>query len=195
MQRLIGYVRTTRDSSDLDTQFKALLAAGVEKDNIYIEKTSGFHAKREEFIIVQSELKNGDLLIIHRLEIIGKSVKNLLEILNNLLDKNCNIKTLSGSPSIDTRYIEAKLLIEFISSIVSYDKEMNREKTRIGLSNAKDRGQKLGRKKTLNSDDIDYIKLWKNKKSAKEIYEARNIPKSTYYRYLKEINVEENKEL
>ncbi len=189
MKRLIGYARPTRDKLDLELQLESLHLAGVEKQNIYIEETTDFHSKRVILIQLQSELKENDVLIVHRLEIIGKSVRDLLNIINIILSRGCEIKTLEEKCSIDTSKFDSNLLIHFNEAVVSYDKAMNREKTRIGLQKAKERGQTLGRKRTLDGKDIAYIKAWKAQKTSKEIYEELGISKSTYYRNIKELDL------
>ena len=116
----------------------------------------------------------------------GRSLKELIDIVEKINEKECNIKTFSGNQIIDTTTAQGKLFFSLLAAFSEYERELIRERTILGFDNAKAKGIKLGRKKALSSEEVDDLQRHRSSNmKVREICELMGISKSTYYRYIK----------
>lgn len=180
---LVGYARVSTNDQNLDLQKDALTKAGCQK--IFEEKASGAKAERVVLQELLSYVRKGDTVVIWKLDRLGRSLNNLIEIANKLKGKGIELKSISEN--IDTSSPGGKLIFHMFASLAEFEKDIIKERTKAGLIAARARGKKGGRPAKLSSDERLMIKsLYNNKDiSVKDILIRFNISKMTLYRIVK----------
>lgn len=180
---LLGYARVSTDDQNLNLQLDALTKAGC--DRIYQEKRSGGTIQREELNRLLDNIREGDTLVVWRLDRLGRSLKHLIEIVTKLEEDKIGFKSLTEN--IDTTTPTGKLIFHIFGALSEFERNLIKERTSAGLAAARARGRKGGRPKSLTQDKIDMaISLYNDKKhSIKSICQTLQITKPTLYKYLK----------
>lgn len=186
---IIGYARVSTKEQNLDLQLDALKKAGCEE--IYFEKISGTK-ERPELDNALTYLRQGDTLVIWKLDRLGRSLRDLVNIVDGLYKRGIEFRSIQDG--IDTKTPLGRYQFALFAALAEYEREMIVERTRAGLTAAKERGRVGGRKKGLSSEAKKVAKAAatlykKNENSVKEICDILNISKPTLYRYLKNENV------
>lgn len=182
----IGYARVSTIDQNLDMQLDALNKEGCEK--VFSEHVSGVK-ERPELQKALSHLRSGDTLIVYKLDRIGRSLKDLIEIINNLT--NYGVELVSIHDRIDTTSAAGKLMLHILCVLADYERELIRERTSTGLAAARARGKNGGRPKVLTEKQI---------KLARTLYDSRNMSiddicnevdcsKSTFYRNVVRVDI------
>ena len=186
MSKFFGYGRVSTKEQNPDLQINALKKAGCHPSDIYIEKISSRKKERPLFKQVMDLLEEGDTLVVWKLDRIGRSVKELVTILEELMERSVDLKILTGPLVVDTTTVQGKLMYSIIAAFAEYERELNRERTLAGLEAAKKRGVKLGPKFKLTDEDVEKMKQMREAgMSVKDILDYFDISKSSYYRYMK----------
>lgn len=184
MGKLFGYGRVSTKEQNPELQINALKNTGCHPSDIYIEKISSRKKERPLFKKVMSLLQERDTLVIWKIDRIGRSVKELVTILEELMEKKVHLKTLTGPLVVDTTTPQGKLMYSIIAAFAEYEREINRERTLAGLEAAKKRGVKLGPKFKLTDKDVKKMKQMREAgMPVKDILDYFDIVKITYYRY------------
>lgn len=147
---LIGYARVSkRDGSQLlDLQIDALKVNGVKEQNIYTDTASGAKDGRPGEMACLKALREGDVLVIWRLDRLGRNLINLLTIVNDLHKRGVQIRTITGFP-VDTTTPSGKLMFQLSAMLAEYERAQMIERTNAGLSSARARGRIGGRKPAM----------------------------------------------
>jgi len=185
MSKLFGYARVSTSEQDLFSQTEAIKAAGVHPSDIYIEKISTRTANREQLNIVLSLLEQGDVLIVYKIDRLGRSLTNLISIVEGINAVGAHIKTLSGNQVIDTTTSQGKLFFNLMAIFSEYERDIIRERTLLGLEAAKAKGVQLGRKRIYDPNIKEDIERLRQSLTVAEVCTQLNISKTTYYRYIK----------
>tara|TARA_R110002012_G_scaffold52191_1_gene134105 strand:- start:5179 stop:5733 length:555 start_codon:yes stop_codon:yes gene_type:complete len=146
----IGYVRVSTDEQSDNAQIDALDVAGCER--IYREIYSGSSKSRPELERMNDALREGDVVVVQRLDRLGRSLKDLIELLDNFKSKQ--VQFISLNESIDTTTAVGELAFHMIGSIAQFERRLISERTKAGLEAARARGRKGGRKEKLLEKDI-----------------------------------------
>jgi DNA invertase Pin-like site-specific DNA recombinase len=146
----IGYARVSTDEQSDSSQIDALESAGCER--IYREQYSGNTKQRPELERMSDTLRSGDIVIVQRLDRLGRSLKDLIELLDGF--KSQQVQFISLNESIDTTTAVGELAFHMIGSIAQFERRLISERTKAGLDAARARGRKGGRKAKLSSNDI-----------------------------------------
>lgn len=180
MTTLIGYARVSTIDQNLDAQLDDLKQAGCLK--IYTDKASGVNAERKGLFEALDYLRAGDVLVVKKLDRLGRSIKNLIELISQLSEKNIGFRSLSEN--IDTTTSGGKLIFHIFSALAEFECDIIRERTKAGLEAARKRGRNGGRPKKITIKKIDQIKaLYETKKSTvAEICESFGISRSFFYK-------------
>jgi DNA invertase Pin-like site-specific DNA recombinase len=183
---LIGYARVSTQDQHLHLQQDALKSAGCLK--IFTDTVSGAKQERKGLEEALNFLREGDILVVWRLDRLGRSLKDLIERLTALHARNIGFKSLTES--IDTTTSGGKLIFHIFGALAEFERDIIRERTNAGLTAARARGKKGGRPKSPLSESK---KLQMARKmyadttmSVRDICKALNIPRSTFYKYVKE---------
>ena len=180
----IGYARVSTHEQNLDLQNDALKEEGCEE--IFVDKISGTVSERKGLTQIKSILRKGDILIVWRLDRLGRSLKDLIDWINYLEEKEVELKSLQES--IDTSTSTGKLIFHIFGALAEFERNLIRERTQAGLAAARMRGRLGGRRKSLNAEDRKIaINLYSEKKMpVKKICEVMGISKPTLYNYVRE---------
>ncbi|MCG7882596.1 MAG: recombinase family protein [Candidatus Thiodiazotropha endolucinida] len=146
----IGYARVSTQDQKPDLQIDALKAASCEE--IFQEKLSGKTKDREQLEHCLRMLRSGDVLVVWRLDRLGRSLKDLVEIISTLDERGVGFQSLTES--IDTTSAGGKLVFHIFGALAEFEHTLIRERTKAGLAAARARGRKGGRKPSLSKADV-----------------------------------------
>jgi DNA invertase Pin-like site-specific DNA recombinase len=182
----IGYARVSTREQSFDLQIDALRKVGCEK--LYQEVVSGAKAERPVLDALLRELRPGDVLVIWKLDRLGRSLRHLVELAGNLLEREVGLRSLNDP--IDTTTPQGRLAFNLFASLAEFERDLIRERTRAGLAAARARGRKGGRPKGLppqaERTACAAETLYREQRlSVREIAEELGIAKSTLYEYLR----------
>lgn len=183
----IGYARVSTKDQVLDGQMDALNAVGCER--IFTDKLSGVREDRKGLIELMSFIRKGDTLVIWRLDRLGRGIKHLISIVELLKDKGIGLKSLTEE--IDTTTPGGALVFHVFASIAQFERDIIKERTRVGLAAAKARGRLGGRKLKLNREKIEHaVELYcSNSKTINEICKIIGISRAQFYEYMRKEGV------
>lgn len=178
----IGYACVSTLEQNLHLQIDALQKAGCEK--IITDEMSGSIAHRPGLTKLKFILRQGDTVMAWRLDRLGRSLKHLMEWVNELHDQQLEFQSLQES--IDTYTSTGKLIFHIFASLAEFERNLIRERTKAGLEAARARGRQGERPLKLNQDKRQLaIDLYKGKKHAiKQICQMLDISKPTLYSYI-----------
>lgn len=179
---LIGYARVSTGEQNLDLQTDALKQAGCEK--IFTDKISGAKADRPGLAEMMKMLREGDTLIIWKLDRFGRSLKDLVLKVEALKERGVHFKSLTEN--IDTVSPTGKLQFHFFSALAEFERDIIRERTMAGLRSARARGRIGGRPKAMTDEKLRLAQtlMRSNEHSIEEICKMVEVSRSTIYRYL-----------
>lgn len=153
-QKRIGYARVSTDDQHLDLQIDALKKAGCEL--IYEEKISGKSLERPELHHCLKALRPNDVLVVWRLDRLGRSLTDLVKIVSDLEQNGVGFESLSEK--IETTSAAGRLMFHVFASLADFERNLIKERTQAGLAAARARGRSGGRKPKLDSKQIKEIK-------------------------------------
>ena len=145
----IGYARVSTEDQNTSLQTDALKNAGCEQ--LFEEKISGKSKDRPELDICLKVLREGDILVVWRLDRLGRSLEHLVQIIRDLESRK--IGFLSLTESIDTTNAGGKLIFHIFAALAEFERNLISERTKAGLKAARARGRKGGRKAKLSIAD------------------------------------------
>jgi DNA invertase Pin-like site-specific DNA recombinase len=182
---LVGYARVSTADQTLNLQTDALKKAGCTK--IFTDTASGAKAERQGLEEALNYVREGDTLVVWRLDRLGRSLKDLIEQLTELHNRNIGFKSLTES--IDTTTSGGKLIFHIFGALAEFERDIIRERTNAGLTAARARGKKGGRPKSPLSEEkkLQVAKKMYDDKSMSvgDICRGLNIPRSTFYKYMR----------
>lgn len=177
----IGYGRVSTNDQNLDSQSDALAAAGC--DRTFLEHASGKNTDRPQLTECLNYLRAGDVLVIYKLDRLGRSLSDLIALTQQLDQRGIGL--LSLSDGIDTTTPGGRLLFHVMGSIAQFERELIIERTTKGLAAAKARGRVGGRPLKLSADQrIAAAKLHATGTEPRVICESFGISRSTLSRIL-----------
>lgn len=177
-----GYVRVSTLEQSPNLQIDALKAAGCEE--IVTDEISGASTNRVGLNNLLGKLRAGDELVVWRLDRLGRSLKDLIELINNLETKRIKFRSLTES--IDTSTINGKLIFNIFASLAEFERNLIRERTMAGLSAARARGRSGGRPPKDKAKVEAALQLYnKRELTVKQICKAVGIGPGTLYKYIK----------
>jgi len=186
----IGYARVSTKDQNLNLQIDALQKAGV--DEIHTEIAGGAKTERPVLAETLKKLRSGDVLVIWKLDRLGRSLRHLVELVPTLIDKGVGL--LSLHDHIDTTTPHGRLTFNLFASLAEFERDIIRERTQAGLSAARARGRKGGRPRGLSEQAEQTAcaaeTLYREGKlPVAQIAGKLHISKSTLYTYLRHRNV------
>lgn len=144
---LIGYMRVSKadGSQILDMQRDALLMAGINTEWVYEDLASGSLDARPGLIACLKALREGDTLVVWKLDRLGRNLHHLINTVHNLTNRGVGLKVLTGhGASINTTTAEGKLVFGIFAALAEFERELVSERTKAGLASARARGRKGG---------------------------------------------------
>jgi DNA invertase Pin-like site-specific DNA recombinase len=182
----IGYARVSTKNQNLELQLDALKKAGCEK--IYQDIASGAKTERPELNNMIDNIRSDDVLVIWKLDRLGRSLNHLIGLVNGLIEKKIGLQSLNDP--IDTTTPQGRLSFNLFASLAEFERDLIRERTQAGLSAARARGRMGGRPKGLpkkaEATACAAETLYKEGVlTVDEISKKLGIAKSTLYSYLR----------
>lgn len=153
--RRLGYARVSTDEQHLDLQLDALLHTGVRKSDIYTDVASGKNAERERLDACFRALRQGDTLVVWRLDRLGRSLHDLVRIVGDLEAKGVCFESLTER--IETGSASGRLIFHVFAALAEFERNLIRERTQAGLAAARARGRHGGRRPKLNRRQTEEI--------------------------------------
>jgi DNA invertase Pin-like site-specific DNA recombinase len=182
----VGYARVSTLDQNLALQLDALKKAECSK--IFTDTASGAKAERQGLEDALNYVRPGDALVVWRLDRLGRSLKDLIERLTELANRNIGFKSVTEN--IDTTTSGGKLIFHIFGALAEFERDLIRERTNAGLQAARSRGKKGGRPRSpLNeAQRLQLAKsMYENKTMpVSQIYKSLHIPRSTFYKYVRE---------
>ena len=187
----IGYARVSTKDQNLDVQLMALRDFGCEQ--LFFEKLSGTIAHRPQLDACLSFLRQGDVLVVYKLDRLGRSLKNLIELLDGLKDRGVGFVSLQDN--ISTEGAAGQLMLNILGAFAQFERDLILERTAEGRKAAKEKGVRFGRKSAVNAStkakEESCVKLYEIGTPVREIQKILGIGSSeTIYRLLKRKGVE-----
>ena len=186
---LFGYVRVSTKIQNPNLQIDALLKEGVTERNIFRDVSSGAKSERHDLDLMISKLREGDTLIVWKLDRIARSISHLLKLVDQFEKLGVKFKSIND-PFVDTTSAHGKFVVTLFGAVAQLERDIIIERTSAGLKSARRRGVQLGRKKGLGKEAKQKAIL------AAAYYKENNLPivdimklvgiksKPTLYKYL-----------
>jgi DNA invertase Pin-like site-specific DNA recombinase len=186
---LVGYMRVSKaDGSQLfDLQKDALLAYGVDPLNFYEDQASGKGDSRPGLMACLKALRPGDTLVAWKLDRLGRDLRHLLLIIQDLQDRGIAFKVLTGQgANIDTTTSNGRLVFGIFAALAEYERELISERTKAGLTAARARGRKGGRKHKMTVAKLRLAQtaMANSNTSVSELCQELGITRQTLYRHV-----------
>lgn len=181
---LIGYARVSTDDQHLDLQRDALQKAGCER--VFEDTASGAKAERVGLATLMAVLRAGDTVVIWRLDRLGRSLKDLIALVEQLDAAGVGLRSVQEN--IDTVSIGGRLVFHVFGALAEFERNLIRERTRAGLTAARARGRQGGRQKRLDpAKHAVALRLYHERQhTVEEICRMMGVGRSTLYNYLTE---------
>lgn len=184
--RLIGYARVSTNGQELQLQLDALKQAGVAKANVFTDKVSGSKSSRPGLDACLRQLKQGDALLVWKLDRLGRSVRHLVTLVEELGQRGVAFRSLRDA-AIDTTTPGGKLVFHIFTALAEFERDLTRERTKAGLEAARARGRNGGRPAIPPSHPsvVAAKKMHADKTMpVSDICRTLRISRPTLYRYL-----------
>src|SRR6476620_9878700 len=186
---LIGYMRVSKadGSQVLDLQKDALLAAGVSERHLYSDTASGKKDDRPGLASCLQALREGDTLVVWKLDRLGRSLRHLVNVVHDLTSQGIGLRVLTGQgAAIDTTTPAGKLVFGIFASLAEFERDLISERTRAGLASARARGRRVGRKPKMTPAKLRLAMaaMGKPETNVGSLCRELGITRSTLYRHV-----------
>lgn len=178
---LKGYARASLEKQAIERQLDELAAAGVALGSIFQEKMTGTKRERKELNRLLASLKSGDTVIVVELSRIGRSSKDILEIVDLIHQKGAHFRSLSEK-WLDTTTPQGQLIFTIFAGLCQFERDLIAERTKSGLAAAKARGRSGGRPATKEEKMEAVMALHESGIGATDIARQTGVSRSTVYR-------------
>jgi len=184
--RLVGYARVSTQEQDLALQIDALRKHGVAKELLFTDKACGASHDRPGLDSCFHELRSGDVLLVWRLDRLGRSVRHLVTIIDQLRDRGIGFRSVCDG-AIDTTTPSGELIFLVFSALAQFERRLIQERTKAGLAAARARGRRGGRP-PIDADAPKVVlanRLFRDKSiCVDDICATLRISRSTLHRYV-----------
>ena len=178
---VVGYARVSTITQTLEQQTEQLTAAGAGK--IFSDVMSGARDDRPGFAECLKYLRDGDTLIVWRLDRLGRNMRSIVNTIHDLTERGITLRSLQDG--VDTSTSTGRMVAGILTSIAEYERELVRERTALKLAHARKSGVKFGRPTKLNGDQAALARRMKESgETAATICKTLGIGRTTLYRYL-----------
>jgi DNA invertase Pin-like site-specific DNA recombinase len=188
-QMLIGYMRVSKNngSQTLDLQRDALIEAGVSEDRLYHDLASGKKDERPGLLACLKALQPGNTLVVWTLDRLGRDLKHLVTIIDELHRRGVSFKVLAGhGTQIDTTTASGRMVFGLFATLAEFERTLIMERTRAGLAAARARGRLGGRPRKMDTAtlQIAMAAMSDPKSIASQVAKKLNITTATLYTYV-----------
>ena len=174
-----GYARVSTRGQHLDLQLAALKSAGVAV--VYSDKLSGTGVERPELARCLAELQPGDVLVVWRLDRLGRSLNHLLSTIEDLTARGIGFESVHDH--VDTTSATGRLVLHILAALSQFERELTKERITAGLAAARARGSRLGRPTVLSHERQDAVRgMLSAGSSVSQVARITGISRATLYR-------------
>ncbi|TFD90811.1 recombinase family protein [Cryobacterium lactosi] len=186
---LVGYMRVSKadGSQSTDLQRDALLLAGVDADHLYEDHASGRKDDRPQLAACLKALRDGDTLLVWKLDRLGRDLRHLVNTVHDLTDRGIGLKVLTGEgAAIDTTTASGKLVFGIFAALAEFERALISERTVAGLAAARARGRKGGRPYKMTAAKVRTAMAAMGQKETKvgDLCAELGITRQTLYRHV-----------
>ncbi len=186
---LLGYMRVSKadGSQVLDLQCDALLAAGVTRERLYEDLASGRHDARPGLDACLKALREGDTLVVWKLDRLGRNLRHLVTLVEDLRHRQVGFKVLTGQGAqIDTTTANGRMVFGIFAALAEFETELIRERTQAGLAAARARGRHGGRPRKMTPTTLRIVMaaLAERTTNATEVAAHLGVNRTTLYLYV-----------
>jgi DNA invertase Pin-like site-specific DNA recombinase len=182
MMRLFGYARVSTSQQSLDIQVSTLKEAGVKASRIFTDKVSGSHMNREGLQLLRVKVEEGDVILVKKLDRLGRDTADMIQLIKEFDNMGVAIRFLDDG--ISTEGTMGKMVVTILSAVAQAERQRILERTNEGRMEAKAKGMKFGRKRTIDREKI--LALHEKGIGATDIARQLGIGRSTVYKLLNE---------
>ena len=179
--RLFGYARVSTSQQSLDVQVKALKAEGIRTSRIFTDKATGSNAKRRGLSLLKLKVEEGDVILVTKLDRLGRDTADMIQLINEFDEMGVAIRFLDDG--ITTEGTMGKMVVTILSAVAQAERQRILERTNEGRIEAKAKGVKFGRKRTIDREKLRA--LHQQGLGATDIARRMGIGRSTVYKLLK----------
>ena len=191
MGKLIGYARVSTRRQDADRQVEDLLAAGVRRDDLYVDQgVSGARASRPKFDKAIAALHEGDTLVITTLDRLGRSTQNMLAFAETLRERGAGLRVLNlGGGDVDTATPMGSMVFTVMAALAQMELEIKRERITDSVAKRRAAGKDLGgRRQTFTDSQIrNALRLIESGEPATQVARDLGMSRATLYRRMREL--------
>ena len=185
--RLVGYARVSTGRQDLKLQLDALRGQGIPKELIFTDKESGAKCKRPGLDACLEQLRSGDVLLVWRLDRLGRSVRHLVTLIDELEERGVGFRSVCDG-ALDTTTPSGELIFHVFSALAQFERRLIQERTNAGIAAARARGR-IGGRPPVSPNDARVImarKLYRDPTlSLNDICATLRMSRATLFRYVK----------
>ncbi|WP_133138077.1 recombinase family protein [Legionella rowbothamii] len=180
--RLFGYARVSTSQQSLDIQIKELKNAGVKSHRLFTDKATGSHCDRDGLQTLRIKVEEGDVILVKKLDRLGRDTADMVQLIKEFDAMGVSIRFLDDG--ISTEGPMGKMVVTILAAVAQAERQRILERTNEGRIDAKLKGVKFGRKRTVDRDKI--ISLYTSGIGATEIAKQIGIGRSTVYKLLQD---------
>lgn len=180
--RKFGYARVSTSQQTLDLQIRALKEAGVKKNRIFTDKATGSNTEREGLDLLRVKVEDGDLILVTRLDRLGRDTADMAALVKEFDSLGVAVRFLDDG--ISTEGSTGKMIVTILTAVAQAERQRILERTNEGRIEAKAKGVKFGRKRSVDREQV--LSMKRAGESAITIANKLKIGRSTVYQVLKE---------
>ncbi len=180
--RLFGYARVSTSQQSLDIQINALKNEGVKESRIFTDKSSGSHTNRGGLQLLLVKVEEGDVILVNKLDRLGRDTADMIQLIKDFDEMGVSIRFLDDG--ISTEGTIGKMVVTILAAVAQAERQRILERTNEGREDAKAKGVKFGRKRTVDRNKV--FKMKAQGAGATEIAKQLKIGRSTVYKLLDE---------
>lgn len=150
--RYFGYARVSTGQQSLDIQIKALKEAGVKTNRIFTDKSSGQHINRDGLDLLRIKVEAGDVILVKKLDRLGRDTADMIKLIKEFDELGVAIRFLDDG--ISTEGTMGKMVVTILSAVAQAERQRILERTNEGRVEAKVKGVKFGRKRSIDREKI-----------------------------------------
>ncbi|OKL35570.1 recombinase family protein [Domibacillus mangrovi] len=180
---LIGYARVSTGLQNLDMQMDALTQHGCDK--LFHDKMSGTKKQRPGLEEALTYARQGDTIVVWRLDRLGRNMQDLIQIVNSLNEQGIGFHSIQENLTMDRSNATGQLMFHLFAAFAEFERNLIQERSAAGRAAARARGRLGGRPEKFGSKDIEMMKaLIESGTPIKDVAEKWGISRTTIYRYL-----------
>ncbi|MCB9092830.1 MAG: recombinase family protein [Halobacteriovoraceae bacterium] len=181
--RLFGYARVSTSQQSLDLQLQSLKKEGVKSNRIFTDKASGSKADRKGLSLLRVKVEEGDVILVKKLDRLGRDTADMIQLIKEFDEMGVAVRFIDDR--ISTEGTVGKMVVTILSAVAQAERQRILERTNEGRVEAKAKGVKFGRKRSINRSQLK--ELIEKGTGASKIAEQMKIGRSTVYKLMREI--------